>query len=40
MQKDTIALTIESEIFNELKENFNAVLQKTLINMESKESEE
>ena len=40
MQKDTIALTLESEIFNELKENFNAVLQKTLINMESKESEQ
>lgn len=40
MQNNTIALTLESEIFNELKENFNQILQKTLINMESKESEQ
>ena len=40
MERDTVALTLESELFNEMKEDFNLILQKTLMNMENKKSEQ
>ena len=40
MKENVLVLTLDSDAFSKLKEDFNTVLKRTLGNMESKESKE